>query len=122
MFRTHLKLDAAAPPGLWVLDAPLVWDDGTERITVPQGFLTDLASIPRIFRTVLSQNGLSRRPATLHDFLYRTQPMPRADADALFRRALASEGMGAFGCFTYWAGVRAGGWIAWNSRRDDARK
>lgn len=111
MFTTPLRLEATRP-GYWVLLADLIWYD-TERIVVPAGFVTDLASIPRPFRGVLNQNGNSRRPAVLHDHLYVTRSVPRSEADAIFRRALAAEGIGGVGRFTYWAGVRLGGWVAW---------
>src|SRR5690606_27796302 len=78
---------------------------------------TDLASIPRIFRWLLNQNGNSRRPAVLHDYLYRMQPISRAEADAIFRRALEAEGVILPGRWLYWSGVRMGGWIAWRGHR-----
>jgi hypothetical protein len=115
MFTTPLRLEATRP-GHWVLLTDLIWHS-TERIVVPAGTSTDLASIPRPFRGVLQQNGVSRRPAVLHDHLYVTRSVPRSEADAIFRRALAAEGMGAAGRFTYWAGVRAGGWAAWRRKR-----
>lgn len=116
MFLTPLRLEASKP-GLWVLLSPLIWDDGEARYEVPTGFITDLASIPRAFRWLLEQNGGSRRAAVLHDYLYRSQRTTRAEADALFRKALAREDVNAFGRFLYWAGVRAGGWIAWSANK-----
>lgn len=116
MFTTPLRLEATRP-GYWVLLADLIWHSDTERIVVPAGFVTDLASIPRPLRGILQQNGVSRRPAVLHDHLYTTQSRPRAEADEIFRRALAAEGMGGPGRFAYWAGVRLGGWLAWRGKK-----
>jgi hypothetical protein len=115
VFTTTLKLEATRP-GYWVLLADLIWHSDTERIVVPAGTSTDLASIPRPLRGVLNQNGNSRRPSVLHDYLYVTRSVPRSDADAIFRRALAAEGIGAIGRFTYWAGVRIGGRFAWERK------
>lgn len=114
MFTTPLDLRAQLP-GRWVLLRDLIWHD-EQRITVPAGFVTDLASIPRPFRGVLNQNGNSRRPAVLHDWLYSTQTLSRAAADGIFRTALIAEGMGRIGATVYWAGVRAGGWVAWGGK------
>lgn len=116
MFRTPLRLEATRP-GEWALVSKLVWDDHKERIVVPAGSATDLASIPRPLRGILNQNGRSRRAAVLHDYLYRQGIVPRAGADAVFRRALGADGMSWLGRLTYWAGVRLGGWIVWRSRR-----
>jgi len=112
MFTTPLRLEATTP-GRWMLTSDLIWHSDTERYVVPRGFETDLASIPRIFRWLLNQNGGSRRPAVLHDYLYRMQPISRAEADAIFRRALEAEGVILPGRWLYWSGVRLGGWIAW---------
>lgn len=96
-----------------MLTSDLIWHSDTERYVVPHGFETDLASVPRIFRWLLDVNGTSRRAAVLHDYLYRMQPVPRAIADEIFRRALQAEGMIAPGRWMYWCGVRLGGWVAW---------
>lgn len=111
MFTTPLRLEADRP-GYWVLLSPLIWD-GEERYEVPAGFITDLASIPRVFRWLLEQNGGSRRAAVLHDYLYRTHVTSRAQADELFSKALKAEGVNPIGGFLYWAGVRLGGWAVY---------
>lgn len=115
MFTTPLRLEATRP-GQWVLLSDLIWHSDSERIIVPAGTATDLASIPRPFRGVLNQNGNSRRPAVLHDHLYVTRSVSRAEADAIFCRALAAEGIGSVGRLVYWAGVRLGGRFAWSSK------
>lgn len=115
MFTTDLDL-RATEPGRWVLLAPLVWDEGTTGITVPAGFVTDLASVPRPFRNILNINGRSRRAAVLHDFVYTEQTLTRADCDALFRRALIAEGVSIAGRWIYWSGVRVGGWVTWGNK------
>lgn len=112
MFTTPLRLEATTP-GRWVVLSDLIWDSDSERYVVPRGFETDLASIPRILRWLLDQNGTSRRAAVLHDYLYREQPVSRAIADEIFRRALQAEEMIGPGRWMYWSGVRFGGWLAW---------
>lgn len=109
MFLTELVLLDLPRPDFWAVRADLVWQDKTERITVPKGFETDLASIPVALRSLMDRNGVSRRPAVLHDFLYGSHVVTRARADALLRRALLAEGESAFAAWVYWAGVRLGG-------------
>lgn len=116
MFKTQLEVREGETPDIWALVAPLIWDDGIRRVIVPAGFLTDLASVPGILKAIpaLDINGLSRSPAVLHDWLYRTHGYSRASSDKLFRQALASRGVGLIARRTFWAGVRIGGWRPWS--------
>ncbi len=125
MFRSELDVRPFKPDE-WVVLHELLWHDPLGGntpdgepviVSVPRGFITDLASIPRVLRGVLDANGLSRRPAVLHDYLYCSQPCSRAAADALFRRALAAEGVGLIARNFYYVGVRAGGALYWKLRR-----
>lgn len=68
-------------------------------ITVPRGFITDLASIPRALWNLpfTDPNGVSRRPACLHDALYALgRSAGKAFADDALRRAMLSEGASPF--------------------------
>lgn len=114
---SDLCLRALQDDNEWALTAPLRWllDDGMT-LTVPENFITDLASIPRVFQNVLSVTGKSRRAAVLHDFLYCTKWFSRARSDNLLRLALIAEGMAPAEARIYWLGVRAGGWLPWMKR------
>lgn len=84
---------------------------------VPAGFETDFASVPRLFWTVIGHPaGRYAQAAVLHDWLYSTQAVSRARADALFREAMAVLGVPAWQRWTMWAGVRVGGWAAYEGR------
>ena len=56
-------------------------------VEVPAGFLTDFASIPRPFWSVLPPYGPWRRAAIVHDYLYSVG-CPRFIADAIFRHIM----------------------------------
>lgn len=116
MFLTKLVL-SDHKPNEWVVESELAYLHEGERISVPKGFITDLASIPKIFRNVLNVNGKSRKPAVLHDYLYCSKIFERSVADYIFYKALVSEGMNAIIARTYWAGVRAGGWMYYNKNK-----
>lgn len=116
MFVSELQLTALLEPDEWALATPLIWQERGQRIEVPVGFVTDLASIPAALRGVLSVTGRSRKPAVLHDYAYCAQVLSRADCDELLRRALIAEGMTAATARLYWAGVRAGGGSHWSDR------
>lgn len=108
--RAHL-------PGEWLLLSSVAYSarDGRQ-ITVPAGFITDLASIPPLLRPVFDPADASRLPAVLHDWLYCSQQMTRAQADGLFLEALERSGVGFVRRWAMYAGVRAGGWLYWNRR------
>ena len=53
------------------------------RVSAPKGFETDGASVPRIFRWAIDNDGAIARGAIGHDGNYRFRPVNRALADAL---------------------------------------
>lgn len=58
-------------------------------VTVPAGFATNLASVPRLLRWLFPPDGPWLAAAVLHDFLYGLKGCTRFLADALFREAMA---------------------------------
>lgn len=102
----------------WQLLTPLLYLAESKRITtVPAGFVTDFASIPRGLWNLLPKNGKHDRAAVLHDWLYAHNGVTRAQADALFREAMQADGVGRTSRTLMYLGVRAGGWRPWNSYR-----
>ena len=102
----------------WRLVLPLFYmrSDHT-MIVVPSGFVTDLASIPRVFHPLIPVNGKHRAAAILHDYLYETQTMSRAKADSIFLEAMEACGVRWTQRVVMYSAVRIGGWIAWNARK-----
>lgn len=66
----------------WVVmeDAFMYLSDKTS-ITIPKGFKTDLASVPRILWPLLPPFGKYNRAAIAHDFLYRNKMYNRRFCD-----------------------------------------
>jgi hypothetical protein len=62
-------------------------------LTVPQGFRTDCASVPRVPIAYLFFGDTAHASAVLHDWLYRHHPCTRAQADAVFLEAMQAEGV-----------------------------
>lgn len=89
-------------------------------VTVPVGFVTDYASVPRPLWWLFPP-ALGRGASTVHDYLYRTGIVIRREADAIFYDLLRAEGVQQWRAWSMWAGVRAGGWKTWRRyRREDA--
>ena len=116
MFTSEPDLLILPEPDYWAIRAPLTWEAPDFNITIPAGFITDLASIPRILRNVLDVDGRSRCPAILHDFLYSCQRTTRSFADEQLRLALIAYGDTPAAARLYWLGVRIGGWVPWEKR------
>lgn len=91
---------------------------------MPAGFVTDLASIPRLFRNLpwLDPNGLSRRPAVIHDWLYGSKEgrgYGKQFADSFLRSALIAEGAPQSAAGTFYYAVH---WFGSGSWDDDGRR
>lgn len=91
-------------------------------VTVPEGFVTDLASIPRILWPLLPKTGSYVEAAIVHDWLYwdgamEGQPIPRRVADRVFYRLMRQAGTSPLVAGLVWVGVRLGGWLAWSRHR-----
>lgn len=117
MFLSHLVLEADARPDNWIVRAPLVWCDALYgRLAVPEGFYTDLASIPRALRNLpaFDPNGKSRRPAVVHDWLYQCQSHPKSFADEFLRAALIAEGVSPDAAEAFYEAVRLFGQNSWD--------
>lgn len=125
MFLIHPLLDIDDDSGEWRLGTPLVYEaESGELITVPVGFITDLASIPQIFHSLIPVNGKHRLAAILHDYLFVIQDRTRSEVDALFLEAMEAAGVRLTQRWVMYLTVRAGGWRAWSknekARREDA--
>lgn len=80
--------------GLFQLTKDFTHEDSVHgQITVPEGYVTDFASIPLPVRWLIPQAGHSAKAATLHDYLLARSPTPKI-ATGVFNRALREFGTG----------------------------
>lgn len=87
-------------------------------LTVPDGFICDLSSIPR-FLWWESTPADYPEAGVIHDYAYHDNHLPRAVADKLYREALDMLDAGGFRRQVRYWGLRAFGWHAY---RNDAPK
>src|SRR5688572_18146000 len=83
---------------IYFLTRPIAWkpnadQPGYEAIQAPRGFVTDFASIPRAFWSLLRPDGEYTYPAILHDYMYWMQSVPRKTADEIFRMGMQDLGV-----------------------------
>lgn len=92
--------------GVWLVDEPIVFEDGLMRLTVPAGFETDLASVPRALWSVFPPYGDHLKAAVVHDYLYRYNTISRARCDAIFLAVMARYGVPAWKRWCMYGAVR----------------
>lgn len=63
-------------------------DDHNDIITVPKGFITDFATIPRLFWTIFPPHDIYVKAAVIHDYLYANAIGTKKEADLLFKEML----------------------------------
>lgn len=82
-------------------------------IYVPSGFVTDGASIPRIFWNILSPFGPYFKAAVVHDYLYSpwNSNFNRKDSDQIFLEGMTLLGVSEVKRGLIFNAVR---WLGWN--------
>nr|WP_070960936.1 DUF1353 domain-containing protein [Hyphomonas sp. Mor2] len=85
-------------------------------VFVPEGYVTDFASIPGALRVFVSPFGRHAKAAVLHDWLYAVgEPKKKRFADILFRRAMKELGVPFFSRSFMFLAVRLFGGKAYKS-------
>lgn len=133
-FDSELSIRSVGPT-TWSLLAPLIWT-GTrgDTFTVPVGFTTDFATVPRFLYWLVSPYGAYTRAAVLHDWLLVSlaewwespdvditkPPANSRDTDGIFRRVMEDLGVPWAKRWSMWTAVR---WASlFNSRRAYGRR
>ncbi|QVW28681.1 hypothetical protein pEaSNUABM8_00184 [Erwinia phage pEa_SNUABM_8] len=104
-------------------------------VTVPAGFVTDLASIPPVLQPMLHPDGPWAAAACVHDMLYQKTPTPvpypdtpegnlsRAStkefADLMFLRIMEMMGVDKFIAKSFYEAVSNFGWPSYADKNDD---
>lgn len=95
-------------------------------ITVPRGMLTDLASVPRLFRVLVGRVGPHLEASIIHDYLYVAWQVKDEKAtcakwrfaDKLYLAAMQEAGMGCRAHLIYLA-VRCCGWCIFKATKPE---
>lgn len=117
MFLTPLRVKLVdGDEGVWELASPLTYRSSVAKqdFYIPVGFQTDFASVARVPLAYMLFGDTAHAAATVHDYLYRFQPVSRRVADDVFLEAIeASTGMGWLQRRLMWAAVRVFGGLYW---------
>lgn len=117
---------------LYRLDKEFVYtppeSTGYKPVVVPEGFRTDLASIPAFARWLISVSGDTNLAALPHDYLYHTQLRSRAEADHIMLLAMEdADKMDEYNIPLWkrriiYRALRIGGWLPWSVRAKEINK
>lgn len=84
-------------------------------ITVPTGFKSDFASVPRVFWPIITPLSGGLRAPIIHDYIYtrKAAQFTRKKADEIFLEIMAADGISAFKRYAMYYAVRLSGWKYW---------
>lgn len=108
----------------WILMESLIYRSRLlqKRITVPMGFVTDFASVPRIPILYSWFGDRAHRESVIHDYLYQTHLFDRLTADAVFLEAMKARKKNILLRNAMFLGVRFGGMRAYDTGIKRAEK
>ncbi len=110
-FEGELDLRHLKEPidGKWFKTLDSFWYISEDNVgyQVPRGVHTDFASIPRVFRGLISRTGRHGKAAVLHDYLCGYYKVTRKEADKIFLEAMKTLDVGWLKRRTMFLGVRA---------------
>lgn len=107
----------------WIVREAFTYVSPRIALTIPVGFQTDFASIPRFLWRWLSPTDKDiAKPAVIHDGIYRTPDLlfTRSQADTELREAMACVGASAFKRWAVYHAVRRFGGHSYKPRDSDA--
>jgi hypothetical protein len=124
--RAGIRIDSRLYDGKhWRLDEEYDYEIGEKGsgifIHIPKGFITDMASVPRIFWAIYPPFGLYGKAAILHDYLYSVcgtnyalgKTYTRKQCDLIFKEAMLVLNCSWHCRGVIYSGVRLGGWVTW---------
>lgn len=96
----------------WRSDKP---NSTLPQVKVPQGFVSDFASIPKAFWILFPPDSNYIYPILVHDYLYWQQSTTREVADLIFKEMLGEFGATPSQAELLYSGAKLGGLSAWNN-------
>lgn len=100
----------------WIVQEPLIWECDKYQVMVLKGFDFDFASIPKIITNILPKSGQEYdRAACLHDALYASRWLPKAECDRLFYDAMIEDGVSKYRAWSMYQAVK---WFGHSAYKD----
>ena len=126
-FTTPLRIEATNDEcKFWELFEKFSYDVGYlgsgDTITVPKGFITDFASIPKGVRWIIGGPlGRYGKAAVIHDYLFATQQRSLKETNQIFLEGMKVLGVSWIKRTTMYSMVVTFSWISWNKAKKKYR-
>lgn len=106
-FVTDLEVELRPDGKTWQLTTVLVYDSKlVGLLTIPAGFQTDFASVPRLPLVYLLTGDTAHKAAVVHDYLYQKKLFRRDICDRVFLEAMRVTGVAEWRSHLMYAAVR----------------
>ena len=102
----------------FVVLSPVSWTPASyknSQVNITRGFITDFASVPRLFWSLVPPTGRYGFAALFHDYAYWQQTMNRTDADELFSDTMIELEVSSWTRRLLYYSVRIFGFVAWRN-------
>lgn len=108
----------------WMVRMPLEYEigDSGKVISVPNGFVTDFASVPAALRPFFPKLGKYLQAAIVHDYLYWNQSCSKGQADRIFYYAMKESHVGTLDMLAFFQAVDKFGKKAWKDNEQDKKR
>jgi len=126
-FLTPIRAEKIPFKDIWFLLKPFVYHHAPTEylqedftVTVPAGFYTDWASVPRLPVIYRKYGNTGHEAALVHDYLYRADCVPlvsKETADRTFYDALREMGLSERHAAIMYDGVRSGGESSYHAKK-----
>jgi hypothetical protein len=118
-FTSRLLLEPLDDGRRWVLAEKFGFWTGEDigqgkYIEVPEGYVTDFASVPRVFWPIIAPWGRYGKASVLHDYLYNEKSLSRKEADKIFLQGMKVLGTKSWRRFCIYYAVKLFGGFVWN--------
>lgn len=95
----------------WVVEENVKLAIENKIVTVPRGFRSDLASVPRLFWSIYPPFGKYGEAAIVHDYLYKNRVFSRRKCDKYFLLLMKRAKVSVITRYFFYLSVRLFGWL-----------
>ena len=120
-FTKNLSITQMEDKQIWRVNKAFKYhigsEDSEETINIPEGFMTDGASIPKAFWSIIGHPFAKyAQAAVIHDYMYNQKLFWRKKCDKIFLEAMGVLKVPWWKRQAMYRAVRMFGWIPWNKK------
>lgn len=103
----------------WKLEKNCLVKLDSEHLLIPKGYVTNFASVPRIFYLFIPPHGLTVNPSIVHDYLYeKDNNKTRKQCDDIWKQLMKEAGVKDWQIYSMYIFVRIFGSFNWKKYKN----